>query len=74
MADLVVRHNSCASQVRVIMGDKDFNEREVFGQTYPGATMFICLYHALRTFRREIKTDKLLKKIFFFLNHMCALR
>ena len=59
MADLVVRHNSCASQVRVIMGDNDFNEREVFVQTYPGATMSICLYHALRTFRREIKTDKL---------------
>ena len=43
-----------ASHVRVIMGDNDFNEREVFGQTYPGVTMFICLYHALRTFRRQI--------------------
>ena len=45
MADLVVSHNPCASQVRVIMGDKDFNEREVLAQTFSGATMSICLYH-----------------------------
>ena len=59
MADLVVRHNPCTSQVRVIMGDKDFTEREVFSQTFPQATMLICLYHTLRTFRREITTEKI---------------
>ena len=71
----VVRQNPCASQVRVIMGVKDFTEREVFAQTFPGATMLICLYqmlrtfpqatmliclyHTLRTFHRENTTDKL---------------
>ena len=59
IVELVVRHNPCASQVRVIMGDKDFNEREVFTQTFPQATMLICLYHTLRTFHRENTTDKL---------------
>ena len=36
MVDLVVRHNPWVSQVRDIMGYKDFNEREVFAQTFPG--------------------------------------
>ena len=35
------------------------NTSKVFAQTFPGATMSICLYHTLRTFRREITTDKL---------------
>ena len=54
---LVVRHIPCTSQVRVII--KDFNERAVFAQTFPGGTMLICLYYMLTTFCREITTDKL---------------
>ena len=41
MADLVVSHNPCPSQVHVIMETKDFSKREVFAQTFPQATMLI---------------------------------
>ena len=41
------------AKVRVVMGDKDMNERNTIKQSFPSANVLICLFHTLRTFRRE---------------------
>ena len=44
--------------VRVIMADKDMVERDVMTEKLPQAALQICLFHVLRTFRREITCEK----------------
>ena len=40
--------------------DKDMTEREVLlSAKFPNAQLLICLFHTLRSFRREISTEKL---------------
>ena len=46
------------SKAVVIMSDKDFAERESFSSCFPDAKMLIFLYHALRSFRREVLIEK----------------
>ena len=57
LMDVFVKHND-TSNTRCIMADKDFTERNVFAEKIPNATLMICLFHTLRTFRREITTEK----------------
>lgn len=52
-------HNSGWLETKVIMSDKDFTERAVFQKEFPDASLIICLFHALRTMRREVTCDKL---------------
>ena len=47
------------SKTVVIMSDKDFTERESFGSCFPDAKLLICLYHTLRSFRREVACEKM---------------
>ncbi|XP_014672678.1 PREDICTED: uncharacterized protein LOC106813130 [Priapulus caudatus] len=51
--------NSSWEGVQVVMADKDMVERDVMIQEMPGISLLICLFHTLRTFRREISTDKM---------------
>ena len=44
---------------RVFIVDKDFNERAIIKELFPTATALICLFHSLRSFKREI-SDKAL--------------
>ena len=41
------------------MADKDMTEREVLIEEILNAVLLICLFHTLRTFRREITADKM---------------
>ena len=41
------------------MSDKNFNEREAFSKCFPMASLDICLYHALRYFRKEITCERM---------------
>ena len=41
------------------MSDKDFTERVVFRKEFPQAALHICTFHTMRSFRREITTEKL---------------
>ena len=41
------------------MSDKDFTKRDTFAGCFPDAKLNICLHHTLRTFRREVTTDKM---------------
>ena len=37
---------------RVFMADKDFNERAIIKELFPTATVLMCLFHSLRSFKR----------------------
>ena len=39
------KHNSCWTDTKVVMSDKDFSERDAFASCFPGAVLLICLYH-----------------------------
>ena len=43
----------------MVMSDKDFTERAVFQAEFPDASLIICLFHTLRSFKREITCEKL---------------
>ena len=53
------KHNPSWEQIKCIMSDKDFTERSILLEEMPQASLQICLYHTLRTFRREITTEKM---------------
>ena len=59
MIKLFKEQNPTWDQVQMVMSDKDFIEREVFKKELPQAKLKICLFHVLKTFRREITTDKI---------------
>ena len=44
------------NNVRVVMADKDIEERDVLKRCLPNASM---LFHTLRSFRREVTRDNL---------------
>ena len=41
------------------MSDKDFTDRESFSSCFPDGKLFICLYHALRSFRGEVTSEQM---------------
>ncbi|GBM10848.1 hypothetical protein AVEN_188435-1 [Araneus ventricosus] len=61
MLDSFKENNGAWTEVEVLMGNKDFADRIVFEEKFPSAKIQIRLFHALRTFKREIplKLDKL---------------
>ena len=59
MVDLFKKYNSSWERVRVIMTDKDVTERSVFSAQIPSARLVICLFHTLRSFRREVTLEKM---------------
>ena len=52
-------HNDEWKRIRVLMADKDIGERDVLKQSLPNASLLICLFHTLRSFRREITCKKM---------------
>jgi len=47
------------SSSRVLISDKDCIEWAVFTKVFPGISLQLCLFHVLRSFRREITWDKM---------------
>lgn len=45
--------------IKCFMGDKDFVERDVIKEMFPGIPVYLCLLHTLKTFKREVNCDKL---------------
>ena len=58
MVRIFKRHSSTDRTV-CIMSDKDMTERDVLSEEIPNAVLQICLFHTLRSFKREISTEKL---------------
>lgn len=46
-------------EIKSIMADKDLNERRLLREHFPNAHILICIFHAMRSFNREISTNKL---------------
>ena len=59
MVDAFKQHNQEWQKIRVIMADKDIGERDVLKRCFPNASVLICLFHTLRTIRREVTCDKM---------------
>lgn len=53
------KFNASWENVKTIMSDKDFVERSVIRDEFPNASLIICLFHVLRTFRREVTCDRM---------------
>lgn len=59
MFEVFKKHNSHWSSIRVVMADKDIKERDTVKKMLPDASVLICLFHTLRTFRREVNSEKM---------------
>ena len=59
MMETLKKAGSHWRNIRIIMADKDIGERQVLKESFPQAEVLICLFHALRSFRREITCEKL---------------
>ena len=59
MVEVFKLHNPAWVFSRVLISDKDCNERAVFTKEFPGICLHLCLFHVLRSFRREITCDKM---------------
>lgn len=59
MVQIVKKYNSAWQRTKSVMTDKDFQERDAFRNEFPETVLLICLFHSLRTFRREITTERM---------------
>jgi len=50
--------NPISINTRVYVTDKDMKERNVIRTVFPNAALTICLFHTLRTFNREVTSEK----------------
>ena len=48
-----------ASNIRIVMADKDSGEHEIIKSSLPNASVLICLFHILKSFRREVSCEKM---------------
>ncbi|XP_065320007.1 uncharacterized protein LOC135927766 [Gordionus sp. m RMFG-2023] len=57
MCDIFGRYN-IKDNIQVIIGDKDFADRQALYESFPKAEIHICIFHVMRSFKREISTGK----------------
>lgn len=53
------QNNRKWSSIRIVMANKDIGEKDVIKSCLPNASVLICLFHALMTFRWEVTCEKL---------------
>ena len=53
------KHNEGSLLIQCVMTDKDITERDVIKEQLLQAALVICLFHTLRTMRREVSCEKL---------------
>jgi len=70
MASVFKQHNPNWTNIKCIMADKDFTERNVFREQFPQSKILICIFHCMRSFSREITTEKMNITTGFTLNIM----
>lgn len=59
MTSFFKAHNPSWEKIDCVMTDKDLTERDVLAQELPQAKLLICLFHTMRSFKREVTTDKM---------------
>ena len=58
MVQVFKAKNPCWEKIEVVVTDKDMTERIVFKSEMPHIQLQLCLFHVLRTFKREISVEK----------------
>ena len=58
LMDIFIAHNT-TTNIKVFMADKDMVERQVIAEKLPHVSLQICLFHTLRSFKREITAEKM---------------
>lgn len=58
MFEIFKKLNDKWNQFQVIMADKDMKERTIIKECFPQSALLICLFHVMRTFKREVICDK----------------
>ena len=53
------RLNASWQKTVVIMTDKDMTERSTLSEEFPDAALQLCLFHTLRSFKREFSMEKM---------------
>ena len=53
------KHNPEITNTRIVMADKDINERDTIKDIFPHLNVLICLFHTLKTFKREVNVEKM---------------
>ena len=59
MIRLFKKHNPAWEKVNCAMADKDTTKRNVIKEEIPQAGLLICLFHTMRSFKREITIEKI---------------
>ena len=59
MVKIFKQNNPNWKKTVTIMSDKDFTERQVLAEEFPHSQLQICLFHVLRSMRREITAEKM---------------
>ena len=57
MVDTFKKNNSEWQRIRVVMADKDIQEHDIIKLCLPNSSVLICLFHTLRSFRREVSCE-----------------
>ncbi|XP_049270335.1 zinc finger SWIM domain-containing protein 3-like [Rhipicephalus sanguineus] len=47
------------TKIKCVMADKDLLERDLLKESFPESKVLICVFHTLKTFRREIACNKM---------------
>ncbi|KAL1472595.1 hypothetical protein MTO96_039226 [Rhipicephalus appendiculatus] len=47
------------TRIKCVMADKDLLERDLLKESFPQSKVLICVFHTLKTFRREIACNKM---------------
>ena len=59
LLDIFKKNNPAWTQTKTLLSDKDFVERKAYKEKFPNIELQICLFHVLKTFRREINCEKM---------------
>lgn len=59
MIDTFKQHNVDWEKIRILMADKDIGEHNVLKLCLRNASVLICLFHTLRSFKREITCENM---------------
>ena len=57
--DFLQKNNPDWPKTKVILTDKDMQERNIFSKKFPCAALQLCLYHVHKSFRREVTKEKM---------------
>lgn len=59
MCQIFKSNNEKWNDIQSITTDKDFTERHAFKAEFPCADLLLCLFHTLKTFKRNITIDRM---------------